>query len=106
MSKGWLSKDDYETLDNLFEKLGYGGYYDFLEYLKYIGNKLGAFRVKGGYIDSDDIKTITDMEELLQAWSEAIFQWSQNYLKTLGRSWEDDILAYHSSLSKVRENEK
>lgn len=98
--KGWLSKKDFEMLDSLFERLGYGGYYDFLECLKYIGNKLGAFRVKGGYIDSDDIKTISDMENLLQVWSEAIFQWSQNYEKTLGRNWEDEVLNHHKSLSK------
>lgn len=72
--KGWLSREDFEKLDDLFGKLGYGGYYDFLECLKEIGSKIGAYTVEGGEIDREDLKTISEVMAVLSAWSEAIYQ--------------------------------
>lgn len=75
MSKGWLSRKDFELLDDLFSKLGYGGYYDFLECLKSIGSEIGAFTVEGGEIDREELKTIRDVMALLDNWAEAIQQY-------------------------------
>lgn len=72
MSKGWLSKEDFNKLDDLFSKLGYGGYYDFLECLKSIGSEIGAFTVEGGEIDREEIKTINDVMAFLDNWADAI----------------------------------
>jgi len=73
--KGWLSREDFEVMDGLFEKMGYGGYYDFLELLKMIGSKIGAFTVPGGEIDRMDVKTIQEMEVILSNWSYLVMNW-------------------------------
>lgn len=70
--KGWLSKEDFENLDNLFGKMGYGGYYDFLQCLKNIASNIGAVYVKGGAWDLEEIKTIYEMMAIIQHWSNKI----------------------------------
>lgn len=57
----WLSKEDFEKLDELFQKMGYGGYYDFLECLKHIGYRFNAFVVNGQKIDPNTLKTIPEV---------------------------------------------
>jgi len=72
---GWLSREDFEELDRLFGKLGYGGYYDFLESLKEIGDRIGAFTVPDAEIDPKDLKTIPDVQAILTSWSFLISKW-------------------------------
>lgn len=74
MSEGWLNKKDFELLDDLFGKMGFGSYYDFLECLKEIGSNIGAYTVEGGEIDRDDLKTIMDVYKCLDSWSSGILQ--------------------------------
>jgi len=61
----WLSKEDFEQLDRLFQKMGYGGYYDFLECLKHVGYRYNAFIVDGKMIDPNTLKTIPDVMNAL-----------------------------------------
>lgn len=75
MNKGWLSRKDFDLLDDLFSKMGYGSYYDFLECLKEIGSKIGAYTVEGGEIDKEKLKTISDVMAFLDNWAEAISKW-------------------------------
>lgn len=81
MSKGWLSRQDFEKLDDLFSKLGFGGYYDFLECLKEITGKIGAFTVEGGEVDRESLKTIPEVMDYLSSWSEGLFlfRFNNNY---------------------------
>lgn len=57
----WLSKEDFEKLDEILGKMGYGGYYDFLQCLKIIGRRFNAFEVDGKKINPDDFTNITDL---------------------------------------------
>ena len=75
MRKGWLCRSDFEKLDELFSKMGYGGFFGFLECLKSIGSEIGAFTVEGGEIDREELKTINDVMSLLDNWAEAIQQY-------------------------------
>lgn len=72
-SKGWLSKEGFEALDNLLSKLGYGGYYDFLECLRGIASNIGALTVEGGEIDRESLKTIPEVMDCLESWSDGVF---------------------------------
>lgn len=69
----WLSRQDFEKLDELFGKLGYGGYYDFLQCLKDIASRSGAIYCgKGNDVqawDLEDFKTIPEVVSILMAWS-------------------------------------
>lgn len=69
----WLPRKEFEALDTLLGKLGYGGYYDFLQCLKDVASNTGAIYVlEGGEVqawDLDDIKTIPEMVAMLIAWS-------------------------------------
>jgi hypothetical protein len=80
-SKGWLSKEDFAKLDDLFSKMGFGGFYDFLECLKEICSKIGAFTVEGGEVDRESLKTIPDVMGCLEGWAEGIFslRFNNNY---------------------------
>lgn len=73
MKKGWLSRTDFDKLDELLGKLGYGGYYDFLQCLKQIASRSGAIYLKKGddilAWDVDDIKTIPEMMAMITVWS-------------------------------------
>ena len=89
--KGWLSKEDFQTLDDLFSKMGYGGYYDFLECLKSIASDLGAiYLIKNGDLqayDLEDLKTISEVESLLSAWSTKIRAWIDVHPE-----WTEEVL--------------
>jgi hypothetical protein len=61
----WLSKEDFDKLDELFSKMGYGGYYDFLECLKHVGIRFNAFTVDGKRIDPNTLKTIPEVMSFL-----------------------------------------
>lgn len=74
-SNGWLSREDFEELDRLFSLLGFGGYYDFLEMLKIIGDRIGVQTIFKKGVVLREIKTIPDMLELLTAWSSFISKW-------------------------------
>ena len=75
----WLSKQDFQVLNNLLGKLGYGGYYDFLDSLKIIGSDIGInhFFEKGDLKtwNLEDIKTIPEMMLVLSVYTERIKLW-------------------------------
>lgn len=81
MSRGWLSREDFAILDELFGKLGYGGYYDFLLVLKDIASKSGAIHfIEDGEIrgwDLEDIKTIPELVSMLLAWSNKVLDYRE-----------------------------
>lgn len=85
--KGWLSKSDFEKLDDLFGKLGYGGYYDFLECLKIIAREIGARNTKEGAWDLMDFKTILEVMTVISVWSGKVSDWRMN-----NPDWIDEIL--------------
>lgn len=89
-NKGWLSKKDFELADDLFSKLGFGGYYDFLECLKAVARNIGAFTTPTGDVDRDDVKTILEVIAYLDVWSEGIFQYRCNVCKDF--QFDKDIL--------------
>lgn len=89
-SKGWLSKEDFNKLDDLFSKLGYGGYYDFLECLKEIGSNIGAYTVEGGEVDREGLKTIREVMAYLDYWSNGIFQYRSKMSPNF--QFDEDIL--------------
>lgn len=64
-----LTKEDWNQLDELLGKHGFGGYYDLVECLKMSLNSLG-FSNTG--IDIDDIKTLPDVVSALNYWTNAI----------------------------------
>lgn len=77
--KGWLSRKDFTKLDDLLSKLGYGGYYDFLECLKTIASNIGAvYFYKGDDLqawDLEDVKTIPELMTMLMVWSDKVAVW-------------------------------
>lgn len=97
--RGWLPKEDFDKLDDLFGKLGYGGYYDFLECLKMIASNIGAvYFYKSDDLqacDLQDIKTIPDMMAMIMAWSNRISVWM---MKRENEGFVDEVLG------KVKKN--
>ena len=91
INKGWLSKEDFDKLDDLFSKMGYGGYYDFLQCLKSIASEIGAIYVmKKGDLqawDLEDLKTISEVQSLITAWSLKIGKYMNAHPE-----WIDEIL--------------
>lgn len=89
--KGWLSRADFNKLDELLSRLGYGGYYDFLECLKLIAKNMGAiYVIEDGDLqawDLEDIKTIPEMMGVLMAWSNKVAVWRARHVE-----WEEDVL--------------
>ena len=88
-SKGWLSREDFKALDALISKLGFGGYYDFLECIKEVGSRIGAFTVLGGEIDREDVKTISEMVALLSAWGSKVAEYRRTHPE-----WDDIVLSH------------
>ena len=84
---GWLLKDDFNQLDDLFSKMGFGGYYDFLECLKEIGSSIGAFTVEGGEIDRMDVKNIMKMHSILSSWGYGVSEFRRK-----NPGWDEKIL--------------
>ncbi len=87
-NKGWLSKEDFEMLDELLDIMGYGGYYDFLQCLKDIASNIGANYVKDGAGDLTEVKTIYEMMNILQDWSDKVSLWMVE-----NPSWIEKIIA-------------
>ncbi|MBA7491265.1 hypothetical protein ES702_01810 [subsurface metagenome] len=80
MSKSdWLSRADFDKLDEILGKLGYGGYYDFLEVLKIIGRNIAAGYAGNTMIDLDDVKTIPELVGILVAWTDKILSWRHKH---------------------------
>jgi len=81
--KGWLERKDFDKLDELLGKLGFGGYYDFFQCLKDIASDSGAIHVKKGddvqAWDLDDIKTIPEMIAMLHVWSHKLSDFFLEY---------------------------
>lgn len=94
--RGWLTRENFEELDRLIGLLGYGGYYDYLEALKEIGSKIGAYTVPGGEIDRMDIKTLPDIETILSAWAELISKWRRK-----NPDWAEEILKEKTKIGFV-----
>lgn len=61
-----LSKDDWNQLDDLLGKHGFGGYYDLVECLKLVGGDLGI-SLTG--IDYSDSISLPQMVQYLQDWA-------------------------------------
>ena len=60
----WLSQEDFDVLDELIGRHGFGGYYDFLEVLKMIITKADILnRLKKDW--EKNIKTLPEAVELL-----------------------------------------
>lgn len=90
-NKGWLSRADFDKLDELLGKLGYGGYYDFLQCLKDMASNIGAvYFMKGDDLqawDLEDVKIIPEVMAMLTVWSHRIARY-----KALYPEWIDKIL--------------
>lgn len=86
-----LSREDWDALDDLLGKHGYGGYYDFLECLKIIGRNISAgFLRKNGdlqMIDTDEVKSIPEMMAILDSWSDQIALWRGKH-----PNWEEEVV--------------
>ena len=89
-NKGWLDREEFDALDRSLSKLGFGGYYDFLECLKEIGSRFGAFTVEGGEIDRQDIKTIPDMMDVLLAWGDLLSDWRSKH-----PDWDTEVFTIY-----------
>ena len=93
--KGWLSREDFDKLDELFGKLGYGGYYDFLECLKTIASNLGAVYVfehnEVQAWDLQDVKTVSEAMNMINVWSNKISNWMDEHPE-----WIDEVLKFGS----------
>ena len=76
-----LNKEDWEKLDELLGKHGFGGYYDMLEALKMCLNSLGISYLG---IDPNDIKNLSEAVSLLNVWTYSISQ-DKEFLKLLER---------------------
>jgi len=66
MSNHRLSRQEWDTLDNLLGKHGFGGYYDLMETLGMVCNDLG---VGNSGIMVEEIKTLPEIIHVLQEWS-------------------------------------
>ena len=65
-----LSKEDWDKLDTLLGKHGYGGYYDLIEILKTV---LSELRIGNTGIDIGDTKlSLPEATNLLYQWSRAL----------------------------------
>ena len=65
----YLNKKDWNQLDDLLGKHGFGGYYDLVESLKICLGNLG-FAETG--ICVEDIKTLPDVVQILNYWTSKI----------------------------------
>ena len=100
--KNQLLKEDFETLNTLFAKMGYIGYHDFLQNLKDAACNIGAnyFEKEGVGDDIDElegVKTIYEVERILSGWSYKIATWidKQPYL-----DWIVEIMESEPALGK------
>lgn len=67
-----LSRDDWNLLDDLLGKHGWGGYYDLVEVLKGVGGQLGINNL-GLDLDSPEARVdLPQMVQYLQDWAELI----------------------------------
>lgn len=89
--KGWLSSEEFEKLDDLFSKMGYGGYYDFLQCLKDIASNIGAVYVfehnEVQAWDLQDVKTINEAMTMIRVWSNKVSKWMNKH-----PGWIEEIL--------------
>ena len=60
----YLSKDDWDALDNLLSKHGFGGYYDLVESLKIV-----LSRITKGQLDLTKIKDLPSVVAALMKYS-------------------------------------
>lgn len=85
-----LSREDWDQLDTLIGKHGFGGYYDFLECLRMVGKNIAAGLLKEDgdvrMIDLDEVKTLHEMTSILLSWSDKISVWRGNH-----PDWEEEV---------------
>ena len=63
-----LSKDDWNKLDDLLSKHGFGGYYDLVECLKTVMRRIGDRKLKEGW--DQEVKDLPGVVRLLLEVSE------------------------------------
>lgn len=63
-----LSKEDWNKLDNLLGKHGFGGYYDLIACLQDVAGHIGASNV----FDIEDFKTLPKIVLLLMDWADKL----------------------------------
>lgn len=98
--KNELSREDFNKLADLLRKMGYIGYFDFLQNLKDIANNIGANYFEKEWVgdDVDDlegVKTIYEVERILRGWSYKISTWLDKHPE-----WINEILESEPALSK------
>jgi len=72
MSKYRLSREEWNQLDDLLGKHGYGGYYDLIEVLKMVLGNLGIGNTGIDIGDPNMKLTLRETTDLLSQWSQVL----------------------------------
>lgn len=96
-----LPYNDWDKLDDLLGKHGFGGYYDLVECLKHALHALtvpSSIRDKeGDMIDIDDdpeLKTLPQVVFILDTWSNLIANWAIHQFDTKGVDFAEEVWKY------------
>lgn len=96
-----LSREDWNLLDKLLGKHGWGGYYDLVEVLKNVAGQLGISCVG---LDLGDPEEKTDLPQIVQYlsdWAEIISH-TPGFMELMEKAAEGTEIVYKDGLVVVR----